>query len=56
MEYLIPENIPHQMVSIFMRLYQDLKLIGKGSFEVFTIVTSIKNNLQGRAHLYEQPK
>lgn len=42
MEYLIPENIPHQIISIFMRLYQDLKLIGKGSFEVFTIVTSSK--------------
>lgn len=41
-EYLIPENIPHQLINIFVKLYQDLKLIGKGSFEVFTIVTSIK--------------
>lgn len=37
-------------------LYQNLKLIGKGSFEVFTIVTSMKNNLQGRAYFYAQPK
>lgn len=39
-----------------MRLDQELKLIAKGSFEVFALVTSMKNNLQGRAYLYAQPK
>lgn len=52
----IPVNILHQIINIFMRSDQELKLIGKGSFEIFTLVTSIKNNLQGRAYLYEQPK